>query len=205
MQIQDFIGKTRIIGQVIATKIPSIHQGNTSPLERRLLFTGPPGVGKSALGKTLSELIAGHPLNIDRRIGSLMSVDIVRDWMQSAPYRPLMGRMYVKLVNEIESTPAAALMALRDYLDELPPSVAFIATTNRAVEDLQEQLQSRFKVHYFTAVTTDELAAHIAKLFPEIPAAQRIDLARQSSGNVRAALQDADSAMDVIRYRQLAA
>jgi DNA polymerase III delta prime subunit len=205
MTISDFIGKTGLIGQVLQTKVPRIKSGGTDALERRLLFTGPAGVGKSELAKVLALQISGHPLNVERRIGSTVSVEVVRDWQRSAPYRPLIGDMSVRLINEIDTIPAAALVELREYLDELPPSVVFIATTNKAVKDLQEQLQSRFQFWKFDPVQSAVIADLLIRRFPELPQATLRDIAAKASGNVRAALEDAASEMDVLRFRQLAA
>jgi DNA polymerase III delta prime subunit len=199
------IGKTGLIGQVLQTKIPRLLSHATDPIERRWLFLGPPGIGKSELAKLLARDIAGHEFNIERRIGSTVSVEVVRDWQRSAPYRPLIGRFFTKVINEIETIPTAALVELRDYLDELPPSVVFIATTNRLVKELQEQLQSRFQFWKFDPVQTTVIAEFLAKRFPELPAPTLQAIATKAAGNVRAALEDAAGEMDVLRFRQLAA
>jgi len=37
-------------------------------MERRLLFTGPPGVAKTDLARALALVIAEHPLNVEFRM-----------------------------------------------------------------------------------------------------------------------------------------
>ena len=206
MVVSEFIGKTGLIGQVVQAKIPLIKRGEiTNPIERRILFTGPPGVGKSALAKVLGLEIAGHPLNVDTRIGSTVSVEVVRDWQASAPYRPIFGDMFVKLVNEVEGITNGALTEIRGYLDELPNGVVFLATTNKSIKELQEQLQSRFQVWKFEPVQTSAIAELLTRHYPQLPPAIHQELARKCAGNVRAALEDAAGEMDVLRFRQLAA
>jgi DNA polymerase III delta prime subunit len=201
-----FIGKTGLIGQVLHTKVPLIKRGELAdPLERRLLFTGPPGVGKTELAKLLALELAGEPINVEFRMGSQVNVEVVRDWLRNAPYRPLLGDMTVRLIDELDTVPTLAVTELRQYLDALPRSVAVLATTNKTVKELVEPLQTRFAVWKFDGVQTSVVAEFLVRRFPELPAATLSEIARKTNGNVRAALLDATSERDVARFRQLAA
>jgi DNA polymerase III delta prime subunit len=173
----------------------------TDPIERRWLFTGPPGIGKSELAACLALEIAGHPLNVDKKMGSQISVDVLRDWMRNAPYRPLIGDMNVKFADEVETIPPAAVVELRGYLDELPPSVVFIATTNKSVKELQEPLQTRFQVWKFEPVQASVIVDLLIRRYPMLPQDVLRSIASKVSGNVRAALTDAASELDVFNFR----
>jgi DNA polymerase III delta prime subunit len=197
-----FIGKTGLIGQVLQSKIPRIKNCFvTNPIERRWLFTGPAGVGKTELAMLLASEIAGHPLNVEKRMGSQISVEVVRDWVRNIPYRPLIGDMNVKFADEVETIPSAAVVELRGYLDELPPSVVFIATTNKPVKELQEPLQTRFQVWKFEPVQASAIAELLIQRFPMLPEEVLRSIASKVSGNVRAALTDAASELDVLNFR----
>jgi len=162
-----FIGKTGLIGQVLHTKVPLIKRGELAdPLERRLLFTGPPGVGKTELAKLLALELAGEPINVEFRMGSQVNVEVVRDWLRNAPYRPLLGDMTVRLIDELDTVPTLAVTELRQYLDALPRSVAVVATTNKTVKELVEPLQTRFAVWKFDGVQTSVVAEFLTRRFP---------------------------------------
>ena len=154
-------------------KIPLIQRGQiTDPLERRWVFTGPPGVGKTELGKLLALQIAGHPMNVHFRMVTQVNVEVVRDWLPNAPYRSLFGDMTVRFVDELDTVATLAVTELREYLDPLPRGVMFIATTNKAVKELVEPLQTRFAVWKFDCMQTSVIAEFLTKRFPEIaPAA----------------------------------
>lgn len=200
------IGKTGLIGQVLQTKIPLIKRGElTDPLDRRLLFTGPPGVGKTELARMLAFQLAGDPINVEFRMGSQVNVEVVRDWLRNAPYRPLIGDMTVRLIDELDTVPTQAVTELRQYLDALPRTVALLATTNKTVKDLVEPLQTRFAVWKFDGVQTSVVAEFLVRRFPELPPAILAEIARKTNGNVRAALIDASSERDVARFRNIAA
>ena len=202
MKPAEFIGKTGLIAQVLQSKIPRVKDSSVlDPIERRWLFTGPAGVGKTELGMLLAQEIAGHALNVDKKMGSQISVEVVRDWTRNAPYRPLIGNMTVRFADEVETIPPAAVVELRGYLDELPPSVVFIATTNRLVKELQEPLQTRFQVWKFEPVQTSAIADLLIRRYPMLPQEVLRAIAGKASGNVRAALTDATSELDVFNFR----
>ena len=201
-----YIGRTGIIDAVLRSKIPLITSGQlTDPIERRLLFTGPPGVAKTDLARALALVIAEHPLNVEFRMGTQINVEVVREWLRSAAYRPLYGRFQVKIMDELDTVPTTAITELRQYLDALPPGMVLFATTNKPVQQLAEPLQTRFMVYKFHGVQTGQVAEFLQTRFPEIPAAVLTDIATQTGGNVRAALTDAAAHRDVLRFQQLAA
>jgi DNA polymerase III subunit delta' len=190
-QPSDYIGKTGRIARAMFDKIPAIQNGQTQHvLERCQLFTGPPGVGKTSLAEAFAAALAGHPLAIERTNGQSCTIDLVREWRNSGVYRPLFGKISVKLVDEIDAASSAAANELRSYLDHLPEHMVFLATTNKSVDQLQEQLQSRFQVWKFSPVPADTLATWLVEKF-KITAHRAQEIALTTEGNVRAAIGDA--------------
>ena len=206
MYTSPYIGRTSLVDAVLRSKIPLITSGRlTDPLERRIIFTGPPGVAKTDLARSLALVIAGHPLNVEFRMGTQVNVEVVRDWLRAAPYAPLFGDFFVKIIDELDTVPTTAITELRQYLDDLPRRVVLFATSNKAAKELPEPLQTRFMVYKFQGVQTSQVAAFLVTRFPEIPPAVLTDIATQTGGNVRAALTDAAAHRDVLRFQQLAA
>jgi len=197
-----FVGKTGVIADILSLKLDRIKAGQlTNSLDRRFLFTGPPGVGKSALAAWLAHKIAGHPINVDFRMGTAVSVEAVRDWVMNGCYRPLQGDFTVRFIDELDTTPATAVTELRGYLDTLPASVLFVATTNRAVADLAEPLQTRFQIWKFDPVPPADIAALLRERHPELSIVVVNSIAQKCAGNVRAALIDAAADRDFLAYR----
>lgn len=155
-------------------------------MDRRYLFTGKPGLAKSAIAEMLGRALVTHELGIEAINGQSCSVDRIREWQFHGQFAPMFG-MRVQIVDEIDMASTAALSQLRTYLDRLPSKTVFIGTTNRAVEDLPEQLQSRFKILFFDPIPIELIADWLQQKFPRLGAAMAESIAIQSNGNVRAA------------------
>jgi len=184
----DFIGKTRKIADILARKIADIKPDDTL----KILFWGPPGVGKSALAENLAAQIAGHSCCIESLNGQSMNVERVRAWMEAQHYRPLWGRT-VKLVDEIDAASAAAHNELRTYLDRMKHG-AFLATTNATIDELPVQLQTRVQPYEFEPIPPTELGFFLGQF--GLPEREAFSIAQNCAGCVRAALLDAETWLD---------
>jgi DNA polymerase III delta prime subunit len=186
MKPSDFIGKSGKIAALLFNQIPKLTASGCSIMDRRYLFTGKPGLGKSAIAEMLGRALVTHELGIEAINGQSCSVDRIREWQYHGQFAPMFG-MRVQIVDEIDAASTAAHNELRTYLDRLPGKTVFIGTTNRTVEDLPEQLQSRFKILYFDPIPIDLIADWLQARFPRLGAAMASSIAIQSAGNVRAA------------------
>ncbi|MDE2104547.1 MAG: AAA family ATPase [Patescibacteria group bacterium] len=208
-----FIGKTALIQRALASKTEHLASGQSRVTERRQLFLGPAGVGKSALAASWAAELTGFTLPADReltpaeierrtfacvdvRIGCDLSVDLLRDWQRNAPLRPIGGRCLVRVINEIEGIPTVAMNAIRQYLDDLTPYTIVIGTTNVTTKDLPAPLQSRFQTWQFKAVPEAEVAAFLLQTYATLPAEVAHRIAHDTQGCVRAALSDAQTELD---------
>ena len=194
----EYLGKTARIADMLWRQIPKL-KTTPDPIERRYLFTGSPGLGKTDLAEHLAAALTGESfervhakmaVNVELINGQSCSIEVVRRWQENGHYRPLFGDCRVQLVDEIEGMATAALNEIRSYLDRLPPGTVFLATTNKQPNELQEQLQSRFKVCYFTPPTDEEIYDWLMEQHG-LPADFAKRTVKGCKGNVRAAKTDA--------------
>lgn len=200
-----WVGKTARIAASLWKQIPKL-QTTTDPCERRYLFTGPPGLAKTELAEYLAAALTGEDfarvharmaINVEIINGQSCSIEVVRRWQEIGHYRPLFGQCRVILIDEVDGMSLAALNEIRSFLDRLPPATVFLATTNKPINELQEQLQSRFKVHYFEKVNEAELVDWLINTC-HLPPAYAKQTAKGANGNVRAAKIDALAWLETI-------
>jgi hypothetical protein len=147
----EFIGDARANARAVFGKIQQLKNGaELDPLDRCWLFAGPPGVGKTSLAEAAARELAENQIDIEQVNGQSCSIDVVRRWREDGWYSQKSIR--VRIVDEIDAASPAAQMELRTYLDKLPKSTVFIATSNKSFAEIPEQLQSRFKIYDFNPV-----------------------------------------------------
>lgn len=189
----EFLGDARRVVSKLGEKID--HQRSQGRLgSQRWLFLGPPGIGKTEAALALSRKLVSHPSMVEEVNGQSCTVDLVRRWRESQPYRPLFGDA-VKLIDELDLASPAAQNELLSYLDRLPSWLHVIATTNRELEALQPRLQTRFAQFPFSAVATPDIASLLGRFGLGLETARAI--AAGAAGNVRAALFDAQAVLDL--------
>lgn len=159
----------------------------------KLLFAGPPGIGKSDLAQRIAATLCGEKWGIETVNGRSMSIHLVREWGRDVATSSLFGTGWkVKIVDEIDTAPADAQDELLTFLDKLPPNRGFIATSNLDLEKLTPRFVTRLKRHEVGAPEPEEIARFLAESHG-IPALVAQQIAFLCGGCVRAALLDADA------------
>jgi replication-associated recombination protein RarA len=189
---EEFIGQANAVAQLLQRKANTALSGGDGPV--KLLLYGASGVGKTRLAEMLAKRIAPHKIFIESTNGRNVTIDVVRNWMQAAAYRP--QGWTVKIVNELDTAPAAAQDLLLTYLDEMREGHAFIGTSNMQLNLLQERFQTRLQQLPVQAPDTETIVQFLRSKWKEIQADVAAQIAVGSGGNVRAALMDAQSYLD---------
>lgn len=158
----------------------------------KLLLTGTPGVGKTALANSIAETVCGGMFSVESVNGRKCSIHVVAEWQRMVATSSMFGtgwRAFV--INEVDTCPADAQDLLLTFLDELPENCAFIATSNLDLDKLTPRFISRLERHEVQPPEPEEIAALLVQDGIPVLIAQQI--AFLCSGNVRAAEIDAQA------------
>jgi DNA polymerase III delta prime subunit len=193
-----YVGKTALIAANLWRQVTKL-QTTLDPCERRYLFTGKPGLGKTDLaehfaaeltGDSFDHVHARMSINVEIVNGQSCSIEVVRRWQELGQYRPMFGDCRCIIVDEIDGMSPQALNEIRSFLDRLPPAMVFLATTNKETSELQEQLQSRFKVCAFERIPDATLLHWLINTY-HLPTDYAQTVVAGVNGNARAARIDA--------------
>ena len=191
-KLTDFIGPARTVFKVLQSKVDRLKKGGGN---LKALFYGPPGCGKTAVANAVARDLSGNHLAVEAVNGKEVGVDKVHSWIADLGTSSLWGDWQVKIVDELDLCSTDAQNLLLTYLDRLPPSWAFIGTSNLQLNLLQERFQTRLQQFKMAGPDSGEITDLLVAGFGlDIEDAEQIALG--CGGNVRAALLDAETFLD---------
>lgn len=192
---KDLVGDAFRIATIMLAKAGRLR--HTQDENIKTLFYGPPGTGKTAIARMTALSLVAHTTEIEATNGRNVTVDVVREWMNGLRFagNSLFGGWSVRIVDEIDLMPTVAQDLLLTYLDQLPPRVAFLGTSNMQLDLLTDRFQTRLQAWKITGPKSDDIAAFLKSRWPRLGAAVK-QIALGCGGNVRAALLDAQGVID---------
>lgn len=191
----DLIGPARSIATAVLGKIERNRETGT-PL--RILFTGAPGVGKSAIANLAARTLCGHELGVEVVNGADVGADMVRKWRTDFISASMFSDWRCIVIEEGNHISQQAQVLLLTLLDSLPRHRAIFVTSNLDTSEWTERFQTRFQFWKVEHPSQNMIEDLLGEKYPTIPAARRREIVKNCAGNVRSALMDADTMLDWI-------
>jgi replication-associated recombination protein RarA len=154
----------------------------------KLLFNGPPGVGKTALALYLQHLLGCNRWSVNKYNGTQLKIELLEEMAAGLHFRSLYGDWRIFHIDEADVIPKVAQIRFLSLLDDLPAGVAVVCTSNCRLKDFESRFQSRFQAFDVIPPSPSEIEALLCDYIDPANAHQ---IATFACGNVRQALLDA--------------
>ena len=186
---EEIIGSAGQIAAELQRAVKDAIDNGNAPI--KVIFAGDPGVGKSTLANLLIKALGvTSKWAIKRYSGADVSVETVREIAQDLHYKDLFGAYRIIWIEEADAMSDAAKTRFLLVLDDLPPSVAIICTTNSDSDALKKRFETRFKFYEVAAPEPHEIQSLLIRF--GVSKRDAVQIATFACGNVRAALLDAE-------------
>ena len=154
----------------------------------KILLNGSPGIGKTGIALYLSRLLGCNKWSTTKLNGTQVKMDKLDEIEAQLHYKSLFGDYRLVNVEEADTIPSTAQVRFLTLLDDLPPGVVVVCTSNCKISDFEVRFQSRFQVYDLIPPTAAEIEALLCDY---VPAKEARHIATFCCGNVRSALLDA--------------
>jgi DNA polymerase III subunit gamma/tau len=181
------------------------------------LFSGVRGVGKTSLARILAKSLnckegpTETPCGVCESCRSITdgtavdvieidgasnnSVDDIRELRESVPYRPIIGRYKIYVIDEVHMLSVSAFNALLKTLEEPPPHVKFVFATTEP-HKIPATILSRIQRYDFRRISTAAIVERIQTILRdegiEAEDAAVAIVGREAEGSMRDALSILD-------------
>lgn len=121
-----------------------------------LLFTGPPGTGKTTVAKIIAKQLSEESKNIlELNASDERGIDTVRTTIKNFSMRKVSG-MKIIILDECDSMTSAAQQAMRRTMEFSSSDCRFILICND-IQKIPEPIQSRCAVYLFDRILEEEM------------------------------------------------
>ncbi len=207
-----------LVGQpvIVKTLTAALTQGR---IAHAYLFAGPRGTGKTSTARILAkalncqagdgptaspcgvcdscrQIAAGSSLDVlEIDAASARGIDEMKELREQLAFAPVNSRYKIYIIDEVHMLTTEAFNALLKSLEEPPERVVFILATTDPQKVLPT-IHSRCQRFDFQRVSTDEIAAHLAKIAAASGFAAEKEALRLIAIQAEGGLRDAISLLD---------
>ncbi len=157
-------------------------------LPRAILFSGPPGTGKTTLGRILASKLGITQMGLQEiNFANARGIDVAREIEQASRVMPMSGKNRMFLIDEAHQSTTQAEQALLKLLEDTPPHVYFILCTSEP-QKLSRAMATRLTTFTLSLLSAEQIRGIIHDLDPEAPQNAITAVVEASGGSARSAI-----------------